>query len=161
MRFTREAAAFQSLKYAKPASAEPRPTLAMMLLTFGSRLTVFEVRIDESCMRRRSWRVYAPIGTPAVPTASGWPPLRSPYTECRPAGLPRGVTRTRTFVANVTGREHLPARNSACGSAGPAEANTSAGAPRSIWSRSWFEPAKLYRADRSMAGSAELSDAAP
>src|SRR4051812_9451116 len=161
MRFTREAAAFQSLKYAKPASAEPRPTLAMMLLTFGSRLTVFDVRIDESCMRRRSWRVYAPIGTPAVPTARRRPPLRRPYTECRRAGLPRGVTSTRTFVANVTGREHLPARNSACGSAGPADANRSAGAPRSIWSWSWLEPAKLYFGEPSIRGNAALSDAAP
>src|SRR3954451_3264534 len=154
-------AASESLKYEKPASAEPSPTFATMLLTFGSRLTGLRLRIDVSCMRRRSWRGYVPIGTPAVPTASRRPPERRPYTERRPAGLLLGVMSTRMFVAKVTGREHRPSRNSACGSAGLAEAKRSAGAPRSIWSWSWFEPAKLYFGDLSMTGNAELSEAAP
>ena len=47
------------------------------------------------------------------------------------------------LVANVTGRVQRPARNSACASVGLAEANTSAGAPRSICACSWLEPAKL------------------
>ncbi len=71
------------------------------------------------------------------------------------------MTITSTFVANVTGREHLPSRNSAAGSAGLADAKRSAGAPRSICSWSWFEPAKLYFGAPSMTGNAELSDAAP
>ncbi len=45
------------MKYEKPASADPSPTFATMLFTFGSRLTVFVDRIEVSCMRRRSWRV--------------------------------------------------------------------------------------------------------
>jgi hypothetical protein len=65
------------------------------------------------------------------------------------------------FVANVTGRAHLPSRNSAAGSAGLAEANRSAGAPRSIWSCSWLEPAKLYVGDLSIRGNAAVRDAAP
>src|SRR3954469_245794 len=101
------------------------------------------------------------MGTPAVPTASRWRPERRPYTERSAAGLLRGVTSTRTFVANVTGREHLPSRNSACGSAGVAGANKAARGPRAVWGWSWFEPAKLYVGDPSIAGNAALSDAAP
>ena len=59
-------------------------------------------------------------------------------------GCDAGTSSTTTLVANVTGRVQRPARNSACASFGLAEANTSAGAPRSICVWSWLEPAKLY-----------------
>ena len=60
-----------------------------------------------------------------------------------PAGLSAGTSITTMLVANVTGRVQRPARNSAWASVGLAEANTSAGAPRSICVCSWLEPAKL------------------
>jgi hypothetical protein len=65
------------------------------------------------------------------------------YTERTWPGLPLGTISTSLLVANVTGREHRPSLNSARASFGLADANTSAGAPRSIWACSMFEPAKL------------------
>jgi hypothetical protein len=54
---TRSAADLRSVTYTKPASAEPRATFEVMFATFVSWLTVFELRIDERCNRRSSWRV--------------------------------------------------------------------------------------------------------
>ena len=63
-------------------------------------------------------------------------------------------------MANATGRVQRPASYRASASFGLAEANTSAGAPRSICVWSWFEPAKLYLAPGSICGKASRSDAA-
>jgi hypothetical protein len=72
------------------------------------------------------------------------PPLRRLKIELTLPGLLFGTIRTSLFVANVTGRVQPPCLNSACASCGLADAKTSAGAPRSICSCSWLEPAKLY-----------------
>ena len=77
-----------------------------------------------------------------------------------PAGLLAGTSTTTLLVANVTGRVQRPAANSAWASFGLAAANTSAGAPFSIWRCSTFEPAKLYVAEPSISGNAARSEAA-
>ena len=57
--------------------------------------------------------------------------------------MPLATIITSLFVANVTGRSHLPPLKRACGSAVLADAKTSAGAPRSICVCSTLEPRKL------------------
>src|SRR3954453_9675413 len=75
-------------------------------------------------------------------------------------GLSFGTSRTSLFVANVTGRSHLPSLKSACGSCGLAAANTSAFAPRSICSCRVLDAAKLYVAFLSICVKTSRSDEA-
>src|SRR4051812_10504773 len=100
------------------------------------------------------------MGTPAVPTAPRRPPARKEETQRTRPGVVLGTRRTKTFVANVRGRVHSPARKRSRASVNEAEAKTSAGAPRRICVSRAFEPAKLNDGSESMARKAPRSEAA-
>src|SRR5579875_3370780 len=81
-------------------------------------------------------------------------------TDVRCAGLLLGTIRTSRLVANSTGLSTSPLAYRAAGSFGLAAANTSAGAPCSIWVSSAPEPPKVYFALGSIIGNTLVSDAA-
>ena len=71
-----------------------------------------------------------------------------------------GTISTSVFVANSTGLSTKPFAYSAAGCFGLAAANTSAGAPCSIWVSSAPEPPNVYFAFGSISGNTFVSDAA-
>ena len=96
----------------------------------------------------------------ALQITSLTPGLVMSATEVMCAGLLLGTISTSVLVANSTGLSTIPLAYSAAGCLGLAAANTSAGAPCSIWVSSAPEPPKVYLALGSICGKTLVRDAA-
>ena len=97
--------------------------------TSGSRVTGLTVILAFL----NTFAAVTPHGTCGWHNATLTDDLARSSTDVTPAGLAGGTATSITLLANVTGLDASPAVTTCCMFVGLAEANTSAGAPLTIW----------------------------
>ena len=112
-----------------PASTASSSTLLRTDFTSGSRVTGLTVILA----LLNTFAAVVPHGTCGWHNATLTDDFARLSTDVTPAGLAVGTATSITLLANVTGLDASPAVTTCCMFAGAAEANTSAGAPLTIW----------------------------